>query len=138
MVPVPKRYVMQVYGFIMTLAGQEQAGDEDTAESKDEKWMWLDDEYVERAWDESTPSMRTILTYLAAREDEWVPMADLVKQLGPDADPHTVAGTLGAFTRRCETRYGHATWPFDAEPGAHGAGASYRMEARYAARYQGR
>jgi hypothetical protein len=64
--------------------------------------------------DESPPAMKDILGALAERRDEWLTAEDLARAIRdkPDANSNTVAGTLGAFRRRCRNRYRRADWPF--------------------------
>jgi hypothetical protein len=66
---------------------------------------------------ESPPAMKDILVALAKRPDEWLTAAELASAIRhkPNADWNTVAGTLGAFGRRCRSRYKRRDWPFRGE-----------------------
>jgi hypothetical protein len=55
--------------------------------------------------EESPPAMLSILKALADRPGEWLTSHDLAAAIGRKADWKTVAGTLGAFGRRCKNRY---------------------------------
>ncbi|MDP9439013.1 MAG: hypothetical protein M3P49_09740 [Actinomycetota bacterium] len=89
---------------------------------------------LQRVYEESSPAIRTVLEYLAARQDAWVPYGELNKAISSE-DDHNVGklgSTLGSLTRRCD-RYG-MEWPFekrlDPTPGE--KGKCYRMNARVA------
>ena len=77
------------------------------------------DEIVDRMVRQSAPPMRQILKLLAERADRWVATGDLAKVLNHrqgSSPSSTVAGTLGAFGRRCThryKRYGITTLPWD-------------------------
>ena len=65
--------------------------------------------------EESPPAMTDILRALSDRPEEWLTMEELAQAIRgkPDANWNTVAGTLGAFSRRLKTRYALESWPFE-------------------------
>ncbi len=136
---IPKQYVVEVYRLVAELAGREKVANVGTSvvEADDDQARWLDAKLAKRAWDESSAAMRTILRYLAEHKDEWVSIAAVAQQLAPNADANTVAGTLGAFTRRIKSRYGQFRWPFEWKPGENGSGSVYMMPAQFAVMFEG-
>jgi len=108
-VPVPRRHLVKVYGFIAELeasANGQQRGSEPLGDPTD---VWTD-ELIRQAFEESNPAVRAILKYLAQRPGDPVPTGELVellKQHGyKPARPDTLSGVIGAFGRRVTTRYG--------------------------------
>jgi hypothetical protein len=136
---IPKQYVVEVYRFVGDLASRKQVANVGTSvvEADDDQARWLDAKLVKRAWDDSSTAMRIILRYLAEHKGEWVSIADVAHQLAPDADAHTVAGTLGAFSRRIKNRYGQYRWPFEWKIGENGSGSVYMMKADFAVMFEG-
>jgi hypothetical protein len=136
---IPKQYVVEVYRFVADLVGGEKVANVGTSvvEADDDQVRWLDAKLAKRAWDDSSTAMRTILRYLGEHKDEWVSIADVAQQLAPNADAHTVAGTLGAFTRRSKSRYGQFRWPFEWKLAENGSGSMYMMPARFAVMFEG-
>ncbi len=134
---VPKQYVVAVYRFVADLASCRQVPNVGTSvvEANDDQAKWLDANLVKKAWDESSIAMRIILKYLVEHKDEWVSIADVAHQLALDADANTVAGTLGAFSRRIKNRYGQSRWPFEWKSTA--SGSAYMMPADFAVMFEG-
>lgn len=121
---VPRRHLSQVYGFIARLEtgeGQSPTSGPTTAVTTTANGAGAStvdsDEWtpsrLRRMVDESSPALLEILRALANRPGDWLPMSELAKGIGPEADWNTVAGTLGAFGRRVKSRYGLESWPFD-------------------------
>ncbi len=136
---IPKQYVVEVYRFVADLASHEKVMHIGTSvvEADDDQARWLDAKLAKKAWDESSTAMQTILRYLIGHKDEWVSIADLARQLAPNADANTVAGTLGAFSRRIKSRYGQVRWPFEWKSGENGSGSVYMMPAQFAVMFEG-
>ncbi len=87
-------------------------------------------ELLQRVYEESSPAMRTVLEYLAARPDTWVPYGELNEAISSEGDRNI--GKLGSTLSSLTKRYG-TNWPFDKRPGpAPGEGIHYRMNARVA------
>lgn len=124
-VPVPRRHLSQVYGFIAGLEGIESpvpamsgiaevsspsASRGGGATESNDEWT---QSRLRRMVSESPPAMLKILRTLSERPGEWLTMNELAKCIRPDADWKTVGGTLGAFGRRVRNRYGLESWPFE-------------------------
>ncbi len=74
-------------------------------------------ELLQRMYEESPPSMRTVLEYLAARPDKWVPYGELNEAITSEESQRVgeLSFQLGPFTTRCRNRYGMG-WPFEKDP----------------------
>lgn len=57
-------------------------------------------------WHESSEGIRRLLVFLSRVPDEATPIGLVAGAIGADRGPRSVAGMLGAFTRRCRNRYG--------------------------------
>lgn len=87
-------------------------------------------ELIRRVYEESSPAMRTVLGYLAARPDAWVPYGELNEAISSQDDRNV--GKLGSILSSLTKRYG-TDWPFERRPGpTPGEGMRYRMDARVA------
>lgn len=111
---VPREHVLDVYAYIAQLTDRGVAASNGAKAPSPAEW---EPELLRRMFVESPPAMQDILNALAARPNEWLTAVDLAKSIRhkPDADANTVAGTLGAFRRRCRNRYGRADWPFSSQ-----------------------
>jgi hypothetical protein len=113
-IPVPKKYLLEIYAYIGGLEkapeGQKQREVADAlGAAPSEEWT---PELLHRAWNESQAPMRNIFKRLAESPDEPVTASELAKAIRPDPTKFTLGGTLGAFGRRCKSRYGVIEWPF--------------------------
>jgi len=109
---VPRKHVLDVYAFVARLTEPSFGTNNTNHSPHTEDWG---PELLRRMFDESPPAMKDILVALASRQGEWLSANELAKAIRdkPNADSNTVAGTLGAFRRRCRNRYGRPDWPFN-------------------------
>ncbi len=119
---VPQRHLTRVYALIAEL---DDADDKPGAGDN----PWMDPKFFQRVWDESSDALGKIIERLANMPDTWVGIDDLAVAIGPHADRRVVTGTLGAFSRRCRSRYGVDTWPFEYRANKETGLAEYRMSA---------
>lgn len=103
---VPRDLLREVYAFVAERQSMASAPPPSAAEDGS-GWS---DEMLTELYFESSEGMRSILRVLAERPGEWLTSAELAARMpspnGRDpADWNNVAGTLGAFQRRCN-RYG--------------------------------
>jgi len=123
-IPVPRQHLPAIYAFIGRLETQNQSvldteqhstAEEYTEYNSEDEWtnsrlrrMIVDSRRTSR-------SIMCILELLASHPDEWISVEQLASSLThrPDANHMTIAGTLGAFGRRCRNRYGLDNWPFE-------------------------
>jgi TIR domain len=79
---------------------------------------------LRRAYIESGPPMRKVLDYLAAHPDQEVTSTQTAADLALAQGVPTLAGMLGAFSSRCNSRYGIRGVPWNTRwrpiPGAEG------------------
>jgi len=128
-VPVPRKHLSRVYGFIAELDGGlatsiPQAPAPAASESPTEEWTPA---LIRKMVEQSPPAMRDLLNALATHPGEWMSSEKLAKAIqGKEADWNTVAGTLGAFGRRLKSRYGLNTRPYE-DRYEHGVGKVLRM-----------
>lgn len=120
-VPVPRRHLSAVYGFIAQLdaaGGPATAADaaaqpaHGSGKDEDRLAEWTPSR-LRRAIEESSPNLLKVFAALADRPGDWLSTGDLAAAIGPNADWKTVAGGLGAFGRRVTSRYGLKTFPFE-------------------------
>ncbi len=115
-VMVPKEHLAKVYGFIASLDAEHPDAAEPAATGT--ACVGFDDwtsSRLKRMVDESPVAMRDILRAMADHAGEWITTEDLASAISKkaDADWNTVAGTMGAFGRRCKNRYGIKQKPFE-------------------------
>ena len=111
-IPVPRHLVVGVYAWIAAQGGNEERPQARTA-TRVEETGWSAPLLV-RMVEESPIAMKYILKLLAENAETELPTRELARALihKPEADSLTVAGTLGAFGRRCKNRYQQDKWPF--------------------------
>jgi len=112
-VPIPEEHLGAVY----ELLGQLSSGGNGKAppgepEAPKEQPEWWNEKRLRKAYDQSSPAQQKILKAMASGKGKWVPVSDVVAQLGKDADWNTMAGALGAFGRRIKNRYKAKERPF--------------------------
>ena len=93
-------------------------------------------ELLQRVYEESSPAMRTVFEYLAARPDAWVPYGELNEAITSEENQRVgeLSFQLGPFSRRCRDEYGNG-WPFEKDSAlTPGEGMRYCMDARVAER----
>jgi hypothetical protein len=79
----------------------------------EEPILWWNEKRLRKAFDQSSPAQQAILKGMASGNGKkWVTVSEVVKQMGDKADWNTMAGALGAFGRRCKSRYKAKTRPF--------------------------
>jgi hypothetical protein len=106
-VQVPRQHLGAVYRLLGEL---DTAGDQPAeAVRGSDQGPWTPD-LIRTAVQESDAPMRAVLQHLAAHPDEEVPAKDLeaaiAQATGEPVGKYTLAGTLGAFGRRVNSRYG--------------------------------
>lgn len=112
-VPVPEEHLGAVYGLLARLANDEEGrGGEPTGDVSKGQAGWWNEKRLRKAYDESSPAQQTILKAMARGKGKWVPVSDIVAELGNGADWNTMAGALGAFGRRIKSRYKAKERPF--------------------------
>ena len=109
LIPVPKSRVMEVYRLLGVAAPAEPMADPAV---------------IKKAYEESSPAMKTFLDLLAAHPDEWLTIEEVRDALGMDV--HQLPGVLSTFPRRWRGRYRQAgPLPFEME--GKGSRRRYRM-----------
>ena len=73
----------------------------------------LDEALVKRIFEDSYDTHQKLLRTLAEHPDEWINYEQLSGLMGYD-NARSLPGTLGAFGRRANHRYG-GVWPFEAK-----------------------
>ena len=113
---VPRKHLSQVYGLIAQLEGVAPSmpaivDEQPAAHGATDEWT---PSRLRTMVDDSGPAMRDLLRAMASRPGDGLTTQDLATALKnkPKADWNTIAGTLGAFSRRVKSRYGLETWPF--------------------------
>lgn len=133
-VAVPRIHLSKVYGFIAHLEGKPVASEAPEPEA------WQAEAAADLEWtparirtmvDQSDKAMRSVLKALASRPGEWLSTEVLAEAVSGSANSNTIAGTLGAFGRRCKSRYGLETKPYERKY-EHGVGKVYRMSKQIA------
>ena len=71
----------------------------------------LTEELVERIFIESKDTHRRLLKLLAEHPDKWMSYEEVSRLMG-FRNPRQLPGTLGAYSRRSQHRYG-GVWPFN-------------------------
>ncbi len=111
-IPVPKRHLTKVYGFIASLESAEgipQAGVGVNGDGKGTEWT---PELIRRQFVESPDTIKRFEKLLANHEGTWLSTSTIAQALGTARGPKTIAGALGAYGRRVSNRYRMSTWPF--------------------------
>lgn len=114
---VPRKHLSQVYGLIAQLEHTASGtvpfddGGRSAIGNAPDEWT---PSRLRRMVQESGPAMRDLLREMATRPGDWLSTQDLAAAIkdNSEADWKTIAGTLGAFSRRLKSRYGIETWPF--------------------------
>jgi hypothetical protein len=129
-VAVPEQHLTLVYRYIADLEASggatavASAPAAAPAEPENQEWTPA---RIRKMVEQSPPAMRDLLKVLATHPGEWLDTEKLAKAIqGKDADPGTVAGTLGAFSRRLKSRYGIDSMPYEGRY-EHGVGRVLRM-----------
>lgn len=65
----------------------------------------------QRAYTESSRSMRTVFDYLAQRPGQDVPTLEIAKHMG--LNPYEFRAVVAAFGKRVAYSHGKTVWPFD-------------------------
>jgi hypothetical protein len=101
-VPIPAEHVTKVFEFVAGL-DSEVRGDH---QSPREQPMVLTEYLVTRMYRESEDAHRRLLEFLASHPDEWLDSQEVADGLGLQFGRKSLAGSLGAFGRRADHRYG--------------------------------
>lgn len=117
-VPVPEEHLGAVYSLLGKLASgnngtETSSGGVLSGYMGEEPILWWNEKRLRKAFDQSSPAQQAILKGMASGNGKkWVTVSEVVKQMGGKADWNTMAGALGAFGRRCRSRYNAKTRPF--------------------------
>jgi len=120
-VPVPVQHVTAVYELIARLAAGGGPDRTEVSVSPEKgKAPTLSEGLVSRMYGESEPAHRRFLEYLAEHPDQWLDSQSVADGLGLEHGRKSLAGSLGAFGRRAEHRYGGLK-PFEShwDPGSY-------------------
>lgn len=112
-IPVPKRHLTRVYGFIASLElpeGTTQARVGLNGDGKQKEWT---PELIRRQFVESPDTIKRFERLLADHEGTWLSTSNIAQALGAARGAKTIAGALGAYGRRVSNRYRMSTWPFE-------------------------
>jgi hypothetical protein len=101
-VPVPAEHVTKVFKFVAGLDAKSQADTPSAGEKPDA----LTESLVTRMYRESEDAHRRLLEFLASHPDEWLDSQAIADGLGLQYGRKSLAGSLGAFGRRADHRYG--------------------------------
>jgi hypothetical protein len=136
-VPVPERFVMEVYRLLTQLEAEEKGykplvSFTEKIEAKDKEYnppvsvaekleehdaaLWSTDE-LRKVYTQSPPPIRKFFDYLADNPDRVVQKSELAKFIYGDNPKggNRLSGALGAFGRRVKGRHPGKSWPFQAE-----------------------
>lgn len=120
-VAVPEEHLGTVYSLLGQLASGKNGSETPSGETEDalsgylgeEPILWWNEKRLRKAFDQSSPAQKAILKGMASGNGKkWVTVSEIVKLMGGKADWNTLAGALGAFGRRCKSRYKAKTRPF--------------------------
>src|SRR5688572_17022333 len=131
-IPVPRDRVQEVYELLASPPRRSRAvGSTPTGGNG---WP---PELLTRAYRESPPPMKVVLSTLMENADEWVTAEELTRAVSkelrrPAYSRRTLAGVFGAFGRRWKNRYAggsrkNGQWPFEAKPSPEHGMFRYRM-----------
>lgn len=101
-VPIPAEHVTKVFEFVASLDSEVEAA----TPSSREKPAALTESLVNRMYRESEGAHRRLLEFLASHPDEWLDSQAVADGLGLQFGRKSLAGSLGAFGRRADHRYG--------------------------------
>jgi hypothetical protein len=130
-VPVPIQHVTKVYELIARLAKGGEAGPELPPEGGAKDGV-LTQPLVERMYRESEGAHQRLLEFLADHPGEWLSSQAFADGLGLEHGRKSLAGSLGAFGRRADHRYGGLK-PFESRWDGEGSQAKLRMGPEVAA-----
>lgn len=124
-IPVPRKYVSQVYAFIGSLDSKSSADEasaafdpnaDPAATDKTRKpWTAGDRELIIRQFRESPPSMKKFQLYLAENAGQDFSSTEIAEAIGAEHGWNSIAGALGAYGRRVKNRYKRRSFPFQQE-----------------------
>jgi hypothetical protein len=104
-VPVPAKWVTKVFELVTQLEA-----DQDPASPPEADVVPFDGDLtqalVERIYRESEGAHKRLLEYLAGHPDQWLDSQTVADGLGLSHGRKSLAGSLGAFSRRAGHRYG--------------------------------
>jgi hypothetical protein len=110
-IAVPSDLVTRVIEFVEGQAAPRFAGPK-TTRPVDDLLGWTQP-LLQRAYLESGQPMVDLLDFLAEHPDEEVTSDEIATKLNAAHGWNTVAGMLGAFSRRCTGRYGRPGFPWE-------------------------
>jgi hypothetical protein len=111
-IPVPKRHLTRVYGFIAALEDAQATAQAAVGNGDGKEKIWTP-ELLRRQFMESPDTIKRFQKLLAAHEGTWLSTSKIADALGAARGAKTVAGALGAYGRRVSNRYRMSTWPFE-------------------------
>jgi hypothetical protein len=112
-IPVPKRYLMRVYGFIASLESADETSQMHPGLNGDGEPKEWTPELIRRQFLESPDTIRRFEKLLAEHHGTWLSTSSIAETLGAARGARTIAGALGAYGRRVANRYRMSTWPFE-------------------------
>lgn len=112
-IPVPKRHLTRVYGFIASLESAEASSQAPLGLNGDGNRKEWTPELIRRQFVESPDTIKRFEKLLADHEGAWLSTSDIAQALGAARGTKTIAGALGAYRRRVSNRYQMGTWPFE-------------------------
>jgi hypothetical protein len=112
-IPVPKRHLTRVYGFIASLESADGISQESLGLNGDGKKKEWTAELIRRQFLESPDTIKRFEKLLAERAGTWLSTSEIAQALGASHGTKTIAGALGAYGRRVSNRYQMSTWPFE-------------------------
>jgi hypothetical protein len=106
-VPVPRRYVTKVYELIVGLDSDEPGAKPGESPSRNGgPSAALTETLVKRMYGDSWDPHQQLMKHLADHAGEWLSTREVAESLGLPHGAKSLAGSLGAFGRRAEHRYG--------------------------------
>ncbi len=107
-VAVPEAHLGEVYALLGRLAKEEPPAPEPSRSDQD----WWTEKRLRRAFEESSPAQQAILLAMAEASGKWISVSEVAAKVGDEYDWNSLAGALGAFGRRCRSRYKAKVRPF--------------------------
>lgn len=101
-VPVPAEHVTKVFELVASLEAESRPDSGSSGANTDS----LTEALVTRMYRESEGAHRRLLEFLASHPDEWLDSQAIADGLGLQFGRKSLAGSLGAFGRRADHRYG--------------------------------
>jgi len=110
-VAIPTEIVQKVIEFVEQHSAT-PAVEPSASGDTDELLGWTK-QLLKRSYLESGDRMRDVLDYLASQPGREVTSDEIASAINAERGWNTVAGMLGAFSRRCTGRYGRPGFPWE-------------------------